>query len=253
MPLSWYDVLLELNSAPDRRLRMTELGARAVLSRERVSRVVDELERAGLVRRERNPDDGRSLLAVITDEGRARLRAAAPTYLAGIERHFGAHLDRTRRERWRPRCSGSSRPPSSRPPSPPAPAADGGMRPGPCARRDGPAKSPGLIPPERVGTFATASRHVRRARVGTFDSARGSRRGLRHEDGQVTGRRRPGTLNRSSMQSDGGDRCGSRRPRRPRRRPSPRGARECSASCGPGRRCCSWRSACSSACRSPSR
>ena len=93
MPLSWYDVLLELNSAPDRRLRMSELGARAVLSRERISRVVDELERAGLVRRERNPDDGRSLLAVVTDEGRARLRAAAPTYLDGIARHFGAHLD----------------------------------------------------------------------------------------------------------------------------------------------------------------
>jgi DNA-binding MarR family transcriptional regulator len=93
MPLSWYDVLLELNSAPDRRLRMTELGSRVVLSRERVSRVVDELERAGLVRRDRNPDDGRSLLAVITDDGRARLRAAAPTYLGGIERHFGAHLD----------------------------------------------------------------------------------------------------------------------------------------------------------------
>jgi DNA-binding MarR family transcriptional regulator len=92
IPLSWYDVLLELNAAPDRRLRMTELGARAVLSRERISRVVDELERAGLVRRERNPDDGRSLLAVITDEGRARLRAAAPAYLAGIERHFGAHV-----------------------------------------------------------------------------------------------------------------------------------------------------------------
>jgi DNA-binding MarR family transcriptional regulator len=92
MPLSWYDVLLELNSAPDHRLRMTELGAKAVLSRERVSRVVDELERAGLARRERNPDDGRSLLAVITDEGRARLRAAAPTYLTGIERHFGTHV-----------------------------------------------------------------------------------------------------------------------------------------------------------------
>jgi DNA-binding MarR family transcriptional regulator len=92
MPLSWYDVLLELNAAPDGRLRMSELGARAVLSRERVSRVVDELERADLVRRERNPDDGRSLLAVITDEGRARFRAAAPTYLAGIERHFGAHV-----------------------------------------------------------------------------------------------------------------------------------------------------------------
>ncbi len=93
LPLAWYDVLLELNAAPDRRLRMSELGARAVLSRERVSRVVDELQRAGLVRREHNPDDGRSLLAVITDDGRARLRAAAPTYLSGIARHFGAHLD----------------------------------------------------------------------------------------------------------------------------------------------------------------
>lgn len=92
MPLSWYDVLLELNAAPDRRLRMSELGARAVLSRERVSRVVDELERAGLARRDRNPDDGRSLLAALTDEGRARLRAAAPTYLAAVERHFGSHL-----------------------------------------------------------------------------------------------------------------------------------------------------------------
>ena len=93
MPLSWYDVLLELASAPDRRLRMTELGARATLSRERVSRVVDELERAGLVRRERNPDDGRSLLAVLTDDGRARFRAAAPVYLDAVARHFGAHLD----------------------------------------------------------------------------------------------------------------------------------------------------------------
>ena len=46
--LSWYDVLLELNAAPGRRLRMSELGQRAVLSRTRVSRVVDELAAAGL-------------------------------------------------------------------------------------------------------------------------------------------------------------------------------------------------------------
>jgi DNA-binding MarR family transcriptional regulator len=92
MPLSWYDVLLELNAAPGRQLRMSELGARVVLSRERVSRVVDELERAGLVRRERNPDDKRSLFAIVTPQGRARLRAAAPTYLAGIDRHYTGHL-----------------------------------------------------------------------------------------------------------------------------------------------------------------
>ena len=56
LPLAWYDVLLVLNAAPGRKLRMTELGASAVLSRERISRVVGELEDAGLVRREPNPD-----------------------------------------------------------------------------------------------------------------------------------------------------------------------------------------------------
>ncbi len=92
LPISWYDALLELNAAPGRRLRMSELGSRVVLSRERVSRVVDELVRAGLVTRERNPDDKRSVFAVLTAAGRERLRAAAPDYLAGIERHFTSHL-----------------------------------------------------------------------------------------------------------------------------------------------------------------
>jgi DNA-binding MarR family transcriptional regulator len=92
MPLSWYDVLLVLNAAPDRRLRMTELGFQAVLSRERVSRVVTELGGAGLVVREPNPADGRSLFARITSAGRAGLRAAAPIYLAGIDKHFAQYL-----------------------------------------------------------------------------------------------------------------------------------------------------------------
>jgi DNA-binding MarR family transcriptional regulator len=92
LPLSWYDVLLVLNAAPRRQLRMTELGAQVVLSRERVSRVVGELEQAGLVHREPNPEDGRSSFAVLTAEGRARLRAAAPTYLAAVERHYASHL-----------------------------------------------------------------------------------------------------------------------------------------------------------------
>jgi DNA-binding MarR family transcriptional regulator len=88
MPLTWYDVLLELNAAPDRRLSMGELGQVAVVSRTRASRVVDALAAAGLVTRESNPDDRRSAYATITAEGRARLRAAAPIYLDGIRRHF---------------------------------------------------------------------------------------------------------------------------------------------------------------------
>lgn len=92
LPLSWYDVLLELAAAPDRRLLMGELGQRVVLSRTRVSRIVDELTAAGLVRKEANPRDGRSSFAVLTPDGLARYRAAAPVYLAGIEREFGTRL-----------------------------------------------------------------------------------------------------------------------------------------------------------------
>lgn len=92
LPISWYDVLLVLNAAPDRRLRMSDLGARAVLSREQISRVVSELEREGLVERRPNPDDKRSSFAVVTPAGRKRLRAAAPPYLAAIEEHFTRHL-----------------------------------------------------------------------------------------------------------------------------------------------------------------
>ncbi len=92
LPLSWYDVLLELNAAPGRRLRMQELGNRVVLSRSQASRVVDELARAGLACRERDPADRRGAHAVLTDAGRAALRSAAPVYLAGIAEHFTDHL-----------------------------------------------------------------------------------------------------------------------------------------------------------------
>ncbi|VXB68535.1 MarR family winged helix-turn-helix transcriptional regulator [Aeromicrobium sp. 9AM] len=92
IPLSWYDVLLELNAAPDRQLRMQDLAARVVLSRTRVSRLVSELERVGYIERVPDPDDGRATLARITSEGRAARRQAAPVYLAGIEQHFSRHL-----------------------------------------------------------------------------------------------------------------------------------------------------------------
>ena len=88
LPLAWYDVLLELNSASGRRLRMSDLGAQVTLSRTRVSRLVDELGAAGLVIREANPDDRRSAYAVLTAQGRTALRGAAPVYLGGIRAHF---------------------------------------------------------------------------------------------------------------------------------------------------------------------
>ena len=72
--------------------RMGELGEKVVLSRTRVSRLVDELARAGLVTRASNPSDRRSAYAELTAVGAERLRAAAPVYLAGIEELFSRHL-----------------------------------------------------------------------------------------------------------------------------------------------------------------
>ena len=91
-PLSWYDVLLELSAAPGCRLRMHELARAVVLSRSGLTRLVDRLEKAGLLHREPDSKDGRGSFAVLTDGG-ARMREKMwPVYARGITKHFGAHL-----------------------------------------------------------------------------------------------------------------------------------------------------------------
>ena len=91
IPLTWYDVLLELLGAGGR-LRMQELGDRVVLSRTRVSRLVDELEQRGLVTREPDDTDGRVTYAAITAAGKKVLRSTAPLYRRGIDEHFTRHI-----------------------------------------------------------------------------------------------------------------------------------------------------------------
>jgi DNA-binding MarR family transcriptional regulator len=92
MPLSWYDVLLQLAEAPGHRLRMAELAERVLLSRSGLTRLIDRLQADGLVRREPSPDDARGTFTVLTPDGMARLRTAAPVHLAGIQRHWLAHF-----------------------------------------------------------------------------------------------------------------------------------------------------------------
>jgi len=92
MPLGWYDVLLTLAEAPDRRLRMAELADRVLLSRSGLTRLIDRLQAEGLVRREPSPDDARGTFTVLTADGVARLRAAVPVHLAGIRKHWLAHF-----------------------------------------------------------------------------------------------------------------------------------------------------------------
>lgn len=91
IPLAWYDVLVQLAEAPGRRLRMTELADRVLLSRSGLTRLVDRLTATGLVSRQADPSDARGTFTVLTDAGYERLRDAAPTHLRGVGEYM-SHL-----------------------------------------------------------------------------------------------------------------------------------------------------------------
>jgi DNA-binding MarR family transcriptional regulator len=84
--LGSYDVLVQLAEAPDNRLRMSELAEAVLLSRSGLTRLVDRMQRDGLVARAPDPDDARGLFTVLTEHGRDALRSAASVHLAGISR-----------------------------------------------------------------------------------------------------------------------------------------------------------------------
>jgi DNA-binding MarR family transcriptional regulator len=88
MALTDYDVLVQLAAADERRLRMSELADRLLLSRSGATRLVDRLVAEGLVERVMCESDRRGQWASLTDAGHERLRMASPTHLSGIERHF---------------------------------------------------------------------------------------------------------------------------------------------------------------------
>ena len=72
-------------------MRMSELADSVLLSQSGLTRLVDRLERAGLVARDRCEQDRRGLYARITDEGRARFVEARRTHLQDVHERF---LDR---------------------------------------------------------------------------------------------------------------------------------------------------------------
>ena len=91
-PLTWLDVLAQLYDAPDNGLRMQELEARALFTRSGLTRLVDRIEAAGLVRRERVSGDRRGVRVVLTAEGRRRHDTAFGDHNRLIEREFGRRL-----------------------------------------------------------------------------------------------------------------------------------------------------------------
>lgn len=87
-PLAWYDVLLELKSAPDGRLRLNEMGARMLLEKSNLTRLVDRMENDSLLIREACDADKRGAYAVITAEGRALQKRMWVIYARSLRTHF---------------------------------------------------------------------------------------------------------------------------------------------------------------------
>ncbi|MGH2968649.1 MAG: MarR family winged helix-turn-helix transcriptional regulator [Solirubrobacteraceae bacterium] len=98
LPLTSYEVLINLQAAPGRRRRMAELADGVLLSRSGTTRLVDRLERDGLLERDVCDSDGRGCFAVLTDRGDELLARARATHLDGVRDRFLRHFERTELE-----------------------------------------------------------------------------------------------------------------------------------------------------------
>src|SRR3954469_11416645 len=87
-----YEVLMYLADSPDGRMRMHDLASSVLLSRSGLTRLIDRLEREGLIRRESCETDARGAFAVLTAAGREKLAVARRSHLDGVRRHFLEHL-----------------------------------------------------------------------------------------------------------------------------------------------------------------
>ncbi|GAA3569499.1 hypothetical protein GCM10022419_058010 [Nonomuraea rosea] len=93
-----FETVIRLARSPQQRLRMSDLAAQTGLSTSGVTRVVDRLEREGLVRRESCASDRRASYAVLTDAGRERLEGVLPQHLQDIDDCFTGLLDESELE-----------------------------------------------------------------------------------------------------------------------------------------------------------
>ena len=91
-PFGWYDVLWELARAREGRLRPFEIEERTLLAQYNLSRLIDRLEKEGLVERHTFDDDGRGRWVVMTEKGRGLRETMWEVYGRSIARHVGAKL-----------------------------------------------------------------------------------------------------------------------------------------------------------------
>ena len=89
LPPAWYDVLWAVRESPQRRARLGELAARLTISRGGMTKLVDRLEQAGLLRREPTLNDRRGAYAALTAAGETTLKRMWPTYSAVLAELVG--------------------------------------------------------------------------------------------------------------------------------------------------------------------
>jgi DNA-binding MarR family transcriptional regulator len=88
-----YTVLMCLSEAPGRELRMADLANAAALSASRMTRLVDDLQRRGLMTKRASSDDGRGNVAKLTPAGLTKLRKAWPIHLSSVRERVFDHVD----------------------------------------------------------------------------------------------------------------------------------------------------------------
>jgi DNA-binding MarR family transcriptional regulator len=93
LTLSDYDVLIQLYHAEERSMRRVDIARQVLLTASGITRLLDGLERCGLVRKQRCSTDARVSYAVLTEEGVAKVEAASETHLADVEELFAAQFD----------------------------------------------------------------------------------------------------------------------------------------------------------------
>jgi len=98
LPLTSYEVLMYLADAPGQKMRMSELAETILLSRSGLTRLVDRLERDGLICRQSCAQDARGAFAKLMPAGDEKLRAARATHLAGVRAFYLSHLSEAERD-----------------------------------------------------------------------------------------------------------------------------------------------------------
>lgn len=109
MPHTYFEILVRLSDAKDGRLRMSELAVATLGSRSRLSHAVNRLEKVGWVRREGIESDRRGQVAIITEEGRQKLRDTAPGHVETVRQAVFDALSREQVEQLREICAALAR------------------------------------------------------------------------------------------------------------------------------------------------